>query len=66
MALVPPSSSLSTFRGNNSEHIQQQQALQVLQPSLKGQEVDEAILEERQRDIIKMNQDLLLVKEMMT
>lgn len=43
---------------------QQQQML--MQPQLvQGQDVDQMILEERHRDIVKMNQDLLLVKEMM-
>ena len=59
------SSSASNFREQLQQQ-QQQQTVQVLQPSLKGREVDEAILEERQKDIMKMNQDLLLVKEMMT
>lgn len=35
-----------------------------LQPLLQGKEVDDAILEERERDIKKMNHDLILVNEM--
>ena len=63
--MTSSSSSTSSFREQPNSQ-QQQQTVQVLQPSLKGREVDEAILEERQKDIMKMNQDLLLVKEMMT
>ncbi len=39
----------------------------LLEPKLtmQGQEVDDAIQEERERDIKKMNQDLLMVNEMM-
>jgi hypothetical protein len=40
---------------------QQQQNLQLL---LSGKEVDDAILEERERDIKRVNQDLVLVNEM--
>jgi len=36
----------------------------VLKPVLSGREVDDAIMEERERDILKMNQDLALVNEM--
>jgi hypothetical protein len=43
---------------------QQQQRLMQITPVLQGQEVDDAIMEERDRDIKKMNQDLLLVNEM--
>lgn len=43
-----------------AQHIQQLK----LQPILQGKEVDEAILEERERDIKKMNHDLVLVNEM--
>lgn len=43
--------------------IQEQQQL-TLKPLLTGQEVDDAIMEERERDIRKMNQDLKLVNEM--
>jgi hypothetical protein len=32
--------------------------------TMQGKEVDEAIMEERERDIRKINEDLLLVKEM--
>jgi hypothetical protein len=38
--------------------------LMQITPVLQGQEVDDAIMEERDRDIKKMNQDLLLVNEM--
>lgn len=43
-----------------AQHIQQLK----LQPILSGKEVDDAILEERERDIKKMNHDLILVNEM--
>ncbi len=43
-----------------AQHIQQLK----LQPLLQGKEVDDAILEERERDIKKMNHDLVLVNEM--
>ena len=36
----------------------------VFQQAIVGKDVDEAIMEERERDIRKMNQDLLLVNEM--
>ena len=42
---------------------QQQQQLQ-LRPLLQGQEVDAAIMEERERDINKLNRDMVLVNEM--
>lgn len=51
----------SLSKNNNS--LQQQQQI-VLKPLLTGKEVDEAIIEERERDIKKMNHDLLLVNEM--
>lgn len=35
-----------------------------LQPMLQGQEVDDAIMEEREQAIKKINQDLILVNEM--
>ena len=35
-----------------------------LKPLMQGREVDEAIMEERERDIQKINKDLLLVNEM--
>ena len=35
-----------------------------LKPLMHGQDVDDAIMEERERDIKKMNQDLILVNEM--
>lgn len=43
-----------------AQHIQQLK----LQPLMQGKEVDDAILEERERDIKKMNHDLVLVNEM--
>lgn len=43
---------------------QQQQQQLTLKPVLTGREVDDAIMEERERDILKMNQDLLMVNEM--
>ena len=39
-------------------------AMPKLVQTLQGQDVDDLILEERERDIKKMNQDLLLVHEM--
>lgn len=42
----------------------QEQAQLKLKPLLQGKEVDDAILEERERDIKKMNHDLVLVNEM--
>jgi hypothetical protein len=48
-----------------SKREQQEQLQQMkLKPLLQGREVDDAILEERERDIKKMNQDLLMVNEM--
>lgn len=42
-----------------------QQQMLLQSQLVQGQDVDQMILEERHRDIVKMNQDLLLVKEMM-
>lgn len=50
--------------GSGASGGQQQQMLMQTQ-LVQGQDVDQMILEERHRDIVKMNQDLLLVKEMM-
>lgn len=47
-------------RQQQKEHLQQLK----LQPLLQGQEVDDAILEEREREIKKMHHDLILVNEM--
>lgn len=63
----PTSSSTSTYDSSTSSGIaakdnQKQQI--VLRPLLTGKEVDDAILEERERDIRKMNHDLQLVNEM--
>lgn len=55
---APPPAPLS-----KQEQAQLQQQLK-LKPLLQGKEVDDAILEERERDIKKMNQDLVLVNEM--
>lgn len=62
------SSSSSTYDSSTSSGItakdnQKQQQI-VLKPLLMGKEVDDAILEERERDIRKMNHDLQLVNEM--
>lgn len=63
------SSSSSTYDSSTSSCItakdnQKQQQQIVLKPLLMGKEVDDAILEERERDIRKMNHDLQLVNEM--
>ena len=47
---------------NNNRTVFQPQF--VIQNTMQGQEVDDAIMAERERDIKKMNQDLLLVNEM--
>ncbi len=47
-------------RQQQKEHLQQLK----LQPLLQGQDVDDAILEEREREIKKMHHDLVLVNEM--
>ena len=44
--------------------LHQTQQQMTLKPVLSGREVDDAIMEERERDILKMNQDLALVNEM--
>jgi hypothetical protein len=54
----PPRPPMS--KQEQAQHIQQLK----LKPLLQGQEVDDAILEERERDIKKMNHDLVLVNEM--
>lgn len=54
----PPKPPLS-----KKEQAQQLQQMK-LQPIMSGQDVDAAILEERERDIKKMNRDLVLVNEM--
>ncbi len=46
-----------------ANHHERSQSL-TLKPLLQGREVDDAILEERNKDILKMNQDLALVNEM--
>jgi len=43
---------------------QQISNLHQLKPVMSGREVDDAIMEEREKDILKMNQDLALVNEM--
>lgn len=48
-------------RGLFQKQVQEPRLIQQMQ----GQEVDDAIMEERDRDIRKMNQDLHLVNEMM-
>jgi len=53
---------LSGVAARDNQRQQQQQI--VLKPLLTGKEVDDAILEERERDIRKMNHDLQLVNEM--
>jgi len=45
---------------SSSEGQQHPRLIQAMQ----GREVDEAIMAERERDILKINQDLVLVKEM--
>lgn len=57
-ASAPPPPPMT--RQEQQQHLQQLR----LQPLMQGQEVDDAILEERERDIKKMNQDLVLVNEM--
>lgn len=47
-------------RAQQQQHMQQMK----LQPLLQGQEVDDAILEEREQAIKQMNHDLVLVNEM--
>lgn len=54
--------SSSTSSGITAKDNPKQQI--VLKPLLTGKEVDDAILEERERDIRKMNHDLQLVNEM--
>ena len=54
----PPKPPLS--KKEQAQHLQQMK----LQPIMSGQDVDAAILEERERDIKKMNRDLVLVNEM--
>eukprot|EP01038_Epipyxis_sp_PR26KG_P012875 gene12875-17253_t len=49
--------------GRGGGFMQDQQLMQ-LKPVMQGHEVDEAIMEERERDIKKMNQDLMMVNEM--
>lgn len=44
-------------------HHERSQSL-TLKPLMQGREVDDAILEERNKEILKMNQDLALVNEM--
>ena len=51
--------------GGASGGVQQQQQMLLQSQLVQSQDVDQMILEERHRDIVKMNQDLLLVKEMM-
>lgn len=58
------SSSSSTYDSSTSSANQKEQQQIVLKPLLMGKEVDDAILEERERDIRKMNHDLQLVNEM--
>lgn len=53
----------SGFDGPSSGGQQQMQAPRFIQ-TLQGQDVDDAIMEERERDIRKMNQDLAMVNEM--
>lgn len=48
---------------NNNMPLPPQQKL-TLMPLMQGQEVDDAIMEEREKDIKKMNTDLALVNEM--
>ena len=54
-------------RQQQKEYLQQQKDhLQQLklQPLMHGQEVDDAILEEREREIRKIHHDMVLVNEM--
>jgi hypothetical protein len=58
-------SSGGSKNGSGGSGQQQQQQMLLQSQLVQGQDVDQMILEERHRDIVKMNQDLLLVKEMM-
>lgn len=51
--------------GSNQTNLSQQQQQQLLQfQPLQGKDVDEMIMEERERDINKINSDIILVNEM--
>jgi len=50
--------------GNGGQQHQQQQQQQLQFQTLQGQDVDEMIMEERERDITKINSDIVLVNEM--
>lgn len=60
-----PNINASTLNNQNDNSQQPQPAQQQLQfQALKGQDVDEMILEERDRDIKRINGDIVLVNEM--
>ena len=50
---------------NNKSHQLQQQQQQQFLTNMQGVDVDGALMEERHQDIVQLNKDLLLVKEMM-
>ena len=52
-----------TFSDEDNNERQNMQQLQLIQ-TLQGQDVDEAIQRERERDLRKINQDLAMVNEM--
>lgn len=60
----PGEDTTAAEKGTSSERRRQLQEPQILH-AIQGQDVDDAIREEREREIIKMNQDLVLVNEMM-
>lgn len=63
LGAVPARGSEHTSGGGRGSDFSVQGGPRVLQ-KLQGYEVDEAIAEERERDIIKINEDLKLVNEM--
>ena len=49
---------------SSSQNQQQRQQQLLMKPVMKEQDIDEMIIEERERDIRKLNQDLAMVNEM--
>ena len=72
-ALIKITTNDNTFRNSKTDDVLTDelnsnrtvfQSQFIIHNTMSGQEVDDAIMAERERDIKKMNQDLLLVNEM--
>lgn len=62
--IIPGESNAGATRSGKDKFSGQQQQQLMVQSVLSGQEIDDAIVAERERDIKKLNQDLAAVNEL--